>query len=539
MRKNYIYLSLLLLLSTVMFSQKVTLTPTTVNGANVNTGPINLGFSLSSTVSLNVKVETTISNPDNGTINIYYERSPGWNANIPTGGNGGNLYFGGGKIGIANFVIYLSSLDFNVSGGYIFAEYKSYSGVIYRSPNIAVTKNDNPTPPPPTPNNKSEIVPYGGIPLLPKFTEYDNIASQVWTNIVDQIIDGGSPFYAGTTLREKTTFNDSTIQYGKKVNIFVVNFMPELENLLLDNTITNNQYLTIGQIPQIITGNEPSESHRIKIPGGRDQTVTNSLKNYNIQWQTRIKYPALWSYFGDSFFQLYGWIDIPGATQMSYLPPQTSSGMEYRRLIIENPIDKSDYKRCSTSNVVSIVPILDNPQNTICCDQSLKTTGTTNPLIGTIQNKTTSYQWQISKDAINWSDIFGATNKDFTPSYISSTRPQYETITQYYRRNVFNQSDNQNYISNTVNIKYEEQNASRIIVYPNPTSSNLSLESTIDLTNAEIIINNISGNVFFPLSTIIVNSRLINFNVSNLTTGTYYINIKIGRSTYSATFIKQ
>lgn len=77
MRKNYMYLTLLLL-STIMFGQKVTLTPTVVNGANVNIGPINLGGSITSAISLNVKVETPTNSPDNGTISIYYKKILLW-----------------------------------------------------------------------------------------------------------------------------------------------------------------------------------------------------------------------------------------------------------------------------------------------------------------------------------------------------------------------------------------------------------------------------------------------------------------------------
>lgn len=548
MRKNYIYLVLLLAFTTVIFGQKVTLTPTVVNGANVNSGPINLGFSIYSTVSLSVKVETPVNSPDNGTINIYYERNSGWGANIPSGGIGGNLYFGGGKIGLANFVISLNSADFSVSGGNIYAEYKSYSGVTYKSANISVIKNDIPTPPPPTPNNKNEIIPYGGTPLLPKFTEYANVASQNWVNIVDEIVDGGLPFYTAGTLREKTTFNDGTIQYSKKINFFVVNFMPELDNLFVNNIITPNQYLRNGESPQMIIGNEPSESHTIKISGGRNQSLTNSLKNYNIQWQSRIKYPLLWSNLSDNFFQLYGWIDIPGASQMNYLPPLTSTGMEYRRVIIENLADKSERRRCAASNVIEIIPVIaDATKNIICCDQTINWSALASPLIGNFYNES-CYQWLVSKNNLDWTPIKNATNQNYTPTQIIEMVPRgiinSNPKIQYYRRVLFDYSKNINYTSNTIQVNFESRESTTnqsLKIYPNPTTSILNIESserTFILDQTAVSIVNFIGTEVNSNKFSLINPNILSVDVSNLITGTYFLSIKSRNTYYQFTFIK-
>lgn len=191
-------------------------------------------------------------------------------ANIARGGNGVFLNFGGGKIGIINFVIYLDAADFNTSGGNIYAEYKNYAGVAYKSSSSAVIKNATPAPPPPLPSNKFEILPYGGIPLLPLFHEYSNVVSQEWTQ-GDKIIQLGSPFYQGGDLKEKTTFDDGRISETGKINFYVVNFLPQFENLYVDNTISGNQYLTAGEAPEMIIGNEPTESHTIKVTDGRRQ----------------------------------------------------------------------------------------------------------------------------------------------------------------------------------------------------------------------------------------------------------------------------
>lgn len=545
----------LLLFSTIMFGQKVTLTPTVVNGSNVNTGPINLGGSITSAVSLNIKVETPTNSPDNGTISIYYEKSPALGANIARGGNGVFLNFGGGKIGIINFVIYLDSADFNTSGGNIYAEYKNYAGVTYKSSSIAVIKDGISPPPPPVPYKYIEIVPYGGTPILPLFHEYSYVASQEWVNNGDQIIQLGSPFYQGVDLREKTTFNDGSITYSGKINYNVVNFLPQLENLYVDNTITSNQYLTVGQVPEMITGNEPTESHTIKATSSgrqRDQIVTNSLKNYNIQWQSRIKYPATWNNMAAVFFSMYGWTDISGATQMNYLPPQTNTGMEYRRLILEDPNDKSSYRRCAASNVIEIIPLIaDATKNTICCDQTINWGALASPLTGNFYTES-CYQWLISENNLDWTPIKNATNQNYTPTQIIeigrgtiSSNPKI----QYYRRILLHYPKNINYISNTTQVNFESRENTTnhsLKIYPNPAESILNIENiNSTLTISNITISNQNGNTVIPNSSSFINSNLVQINVSNLPSGIYFINMYIivqGATrgyTHQATFLKQ
>lgn len=554
MRKNYMYL-VLLLFSTIMFGQKVTLTPTVVNGSNVNTGPINLGGSITSAVSLNIKVETPTNSPDNGTISIYYEKSPALGANIARGGNGVFLNFGGGKIGIINFVIYLDSADFNTSGGNIYAEYKNYAGVAYKSSSIAVIKNAISPPPPPLPYKYIEIVPFGGTPLLPLFHEYSYVVSQEWVS-GEKIIPLGTPFYQGVDLQEKTTFDDGRVSYSGKINFNVVNFLPQLENLYVDNTITGNQYLTVGQVPEMITGNEPTESHTIKATGSgrqRDQIVTNSLKNYNIQWQSRIKYPSTWNNMAAVFFSMYGWTDISGATQMNYLPPQTNTGMEYRRLILEDPNDKSSYRRCAASNVIEIIPLVTNDtKNTICCDQTVPSGALASPLTGNFYNES-CYQWLVSENNLDWTHIKDATNKNYTPTEIIKIVPRgvinSNPKIQYYRRILFNYPNNINYTSNTVQINFESRERTTnqsLKIYPNPTESILNIENINPaLTLLNIKISDQTGNTVIPNSNSFINSNLVQLNVSNLPPGIYFLNMAIiaeGASRsypHQSTFIKQ
>lgn len=532
-----------------MFGQKVTLTPTVVNGSNVNNGPINLGGSTSSTISLNVKVETPTNSPDNGTISIYYEKSPALGANIARGGNGVFLNFGGGKIGIINFVIYLDSADFNTSGGNIYAEYKNYAGATYKSSNIAVIKDGTSPPPPPLPYKYIEIVPYGGTPILPLFHEYSYVSSQEWVNNDDQIIQLGSPFYQGVDLREKTTFNDGSITYSGKINYNIVNFLPQFDNLYVNNTITGNQYLTTGQVPEMIVGNEPTESHTIKATGGgrqRDQSVRNSLKSYNIQWQSRIKYPSTWTNMSAVFFSMYGWRDISGATQMNYLPPQTNTGMEYRRLILEDPNDKSSYRRCAASNVIEIIPLITNAtKNTVCCDQTVSSDNLASPLNGDFHNFS-YYQWLVSQDNVNWDPIQNGTTQNYTPTpLMEDTRRTPSFQIQYYRRILLDYEKSINYTSNTVQINFEPRSSTTtqsIKIFPNPSTSIINIEDSqraflLDQTVVSIV--NFTGTEVNSNKFSLINSNLISVDISNLVPGTYFLTVK-SRNTYSqATLIKQ
>ena len=120
MKKNYLYVILLLLSNLLAIGQKVTLTPTLVNATSVTGGPINLGSTATSNVSLVAQVDFPVIPGDTGTITIYFVN--GSTTNIVNGGNGGSLIFGQGKTATRSFIIQLYSSDFSTSGGYIFMQ---------------------------------------------------------------------------------------------------------------------------------------------------------------------------------------------------------------------------------------------------------------------------------------------------------------------------------------------------------------------------------------------------------------------------------
>lgn len=544
MRKNY-FLFFLTLFTTLLFSQKVSLTPTVVNGSNYSSGPINLGVTSNSTITLGVKVELPNSPGDNGTITIYYEKAPGAGSIIPTGGNPRNLFFGGGKIGLSNFVIQLILGQFNTSGGYMYAEYKTPTGVTYKSSNIAIIKDGVAPPPSPIPSPEFPIqyIPHGATPLLPNYNFNTNTTSHEWINSdgTSLGIDSDKRLYnSSNLLYQKNIENDGSFYTTKKLNISVQNFLPNLPNLSVNNTISSNQYLAIGEKPQTIIGNQATESHTESIPGQRRNiTVTNPLKNY--QWQVRTKFPLDWNSYTYVYFNAYNWKDIPGATQINYTPPITNEGMEYRRLILENPAPYSDYRRASASNVINIITLLEDPsKNTICCNQTVKSGDLTSPITGNA-NYRHAYQWQISTDGINWEEIFLANHQNYTPYNTSQggRRGQYDnqSMIQYYRRINFDVYSKIYYTSNTIKITFESiaNTANESIkIYPNPTSSILNIENTRSgQTMSDITIINETGNKVLPNSNSIINQNLIKLDVSNLSPGIYFLNIMRGSESSS------
>lgn len=549
MRKNYVYLVLLLLLNITMFGQKVTLTPTLVNGVAYSSGTINLGSLSTSSVSLSVKIEipSNASVGDQGTIKIYFSKGNALGSNVADNGDGGAIYIGGGNVATRSFSIKLYSGDFNVSGGYIYAEYKTYSGVAYKSSNISVKKNETSTTPttPTTPESSDsyfQYIPYGGFPILPEFNNYfvnadnilssDNIESQVWVdeNEFEYTSQTSNRIYKYTTLREKTTFNDGRSPvYSREIKASPTNFYGT--SAIVNNTIESNQYLTNDEIPKTIIGNQAT-----KTEGTRGQQVTTNLTNY--QWQSRIKFPVKWSYFKYYFADSkYSWTDITGATEQNYTPPKSEEGMEYRRLILEEKsAPQTKYRKSAASNVVNIISLdSDSTKNIICCDQTIAIDKVANRIVGDYQEYV---QWQISNDGINWEDIFGANSKDYLPKLTPSETRTYGGVTtptdiKFYRRLYYEFNVRKYFSSNIIKITFEiptKYNNGSIKIYPNPATSILNIENTFTqrgdyLKDSNITILNIMGKIVNSNNFEIINVNHISINVSDLPIGVYFINI--------------
>nr|WP_294922118.1 T9SS type A sorting domain-containing protein [uncultured Flavobacterium sp.] len=569
MRKNYVHLVLLLLLNISMFGQKVTLTPTLVNGVAYSSGSINLESVSTSSVSLSVKIEipSNASVGDQGTIKIYFSKGSALGSNVVNGGDGGTIYIGGGNVATRSFSIKLFSGDFNVSGGYIYAEYTAFSGAAYKSSNISIKKNDTSTTPttPTTPNSSDgylQRIPYGGFPILPEFntnfSNAENIDSQVWIdeNDIQYGNQANNQIYKYTTLREKTTFNDGRSPvYSREIKASPANFYGA--STIVNNTIESNQYLTNDEVPKTIIGNQATKTDVIEASGGggrtRYQNVTTNLTNY--QWQSRIKSPLKWPWFNSYYFAEYSWVDIIGATEQNYTPLKSEQGMEYRRLILEEKFaPQTNYRKSAASNVVNVVSLSSNStKDIICCDQTVAVDKLANRIVGDYQE---FIQWQISKDNVNWENIFGANDKNYRPVRIElgNGRRTYlneidENKELFYRRMIFDYYGNKYYTSNVIKIIFESRSSTTnnsIKIYPNPTTSILNIENTrTTVTLSNITIMDQTGNTFAPNSYSIINSNLTQINVSNLPSGIYFLNMQVKAEgstrgySHQTTFIKE
>ncbi|MGZ3753815.1 MAG: T9SS type B sorting domain-containing protein [Mucilaginibacter sp.] len=150
--------------------------------------------------------------------------------------------------------------------------------------------------------------------------------------------------------------------------------------------------------------------------------------------------------------------DVTGATNRDYSPPPTNVTMYYRRIASSGTCFPS-----STSNVIMIqafFPISNNAitnpvLTTFCVSGTPGTILGSNPSGG---NGSYAYQWQSSADSLNFTDIIGATSKNYVPVTI--------TDTTYYRRVVTSGVCLTPVISNIIGIHIQHQIANNTVTPP-------------------------------------------------------------------------
>ncbi|WP_163407004.1 T9SS type A sorting domain-containing protein [Flavobacterium ajazii] len=604
MRKNYVHLVLLLLLNISMFGQKVTLTPTLVNGLGFSSGSINLGSIPTSTISLSVKVEipTAAAVGDQGTIKIYFSKGTALGSNITTGGDGGALYFGGGKVATRSFIINLNWSDFLTSGGFIFAEYNN--GVTYKSSNITVIKNS-------TVNTGTNLNPPADAPNPNK------IVNTLCCNQTIRLGDKPAPITGSQYLNPY-----EGLPYGITRRIIInngnIDNYDDLNKILYLDYTTELKDITINRQLGYVYGNEyPNQSNTVKIKvvpspilsnniGPNNATDANSdgfvefsslksidfigtasMVDLNILRDPYHVYDRAdeisrdatysWEYAktNKDNLTLKNWIPIisdNSSNLYGFTPPNSNSEDNYyvvRRIASYGGISR-------VSNEVKIMTRGMRYNNIICCDQTLNISSLTNFEAPTIINGSTpimdetniqgtnfktnsiSYQWQsqtISRGISIWSDISGATSKDYLPPLSSlkvinnggrtgvatfkfESSYNYRRIAkinyQYYDTKLINKTTSS--FSNEISLSGSSSEAYTKI-YPNPTSSTLNIQSKDDISNAKLRITNIMG-ITTNYNFSVINSNLISIDVSQLTAGTYFISIDT-RDNFNSTFIKQ
>ena len=585
------YLVLLLVCNTVMFAQKVILTPTAVNGASVSSsGPINLGGTPSSTVSLGIRVEMPSVPGNTGTISIYSLN--GLNANVVTGGNGGSLIFNEGNVASRSFVVNLNWSAFPTSGGFIFAEYKTASGVAYKSGYISVVKN--------TTMGGGTINPPADAPNPSKIAntlccnQTVRLGDKPAPIVGSQYVDPYENFIYGINNRWNAN-NGRILSLDNTTKTLHLDYTTELKNITVTRELGykgNNEYpnksntINITVVPTPILRNTISVNESLNSEGFVE---LSSIKNLTISGfssvvnlkvlqdpfytiQTRDPGAEVdgykWEYTKTNS-ALGGpriWVTIPNenSSNLTFYDPSEKSNLEDTYYLIRRIAIYQNITNVTEPIKVLIRGIRYN--NTICCDQSLKITTTTtefekpqiisgstpfvesNIVQGTgFLIKSITYQWQNqslqgSTPSI-WYNISGATSKDYLPtqpltvSNGGGRRPTDGFEVSYKYRRIANinyhfYNDTNKLITGIASSYSNEtfligsKNEPFLKLYPNPSTSILNIESTVDLTNVKLTISNIMGTIVNSNDYSLISPKLISINVANYPTGTYFITIE-------------
>ncbi len=173
-------------------------------------------------------------------------------------------------------------------------------------------------------------------------------------------------------------------------------------------------------------------------------TPTGGTGTYVYQWQSSANNTTF--------------TDIAGATAKDYDPPVVNVTTYYRRTVISGS--------CATrvlSNVVTITiqPALSNNNITAPTVKDFCVTGNPQAIVGNVPsggNGAYTYRWQSSTDNTTFTDITGATAKDYNPGVLN--------VTTYYRRLVVSNLCTVPLVSNVVTISIEPLLANNVITAP-------------------------------------------------------------------------
>ncbi|MEP7095107.1 MAG: T9SS type A sorting domain-containing protein, partial [Flavobacterium sp.] len=540
-------------------------------------------------------------------IKIYFSKGNALGSNIANSGDGGALYFGGGNVATRSFVINLSWGDFLTSGGFIFAEYNN--GTAYKSSNITVIKNStvnsgtiiNPPADAPNPNKIVNTIccdqtirlgdkpaPITGSQYLNPYKGKPYGIDEIWTDS-----NGGNsirsyddvfkiPLDYITESKGLTVIRRFGYPYGdypNKSNVVTIKVIPTpiINEIVIDGGKDIYGFVEIIDANPKQIYSERSSAPRVNLkiledPYHIQQRGDNFDNIERYEWE----YAKTYQTFKDQYMSARDWIILENKNSASLdfsdlknIPNLEDSYLRVRRIAF--------YKNISNaSNIIKIIPRTLKDNNVICCDQVLAETSSeiekpsiitgSTPFIknqeGTnLQIQSIIYQWQsqsISNDRPNiygaWSDISGATSKDYLPlplQYTIDTRGGLEVKTTYnYRRiSTIYYVDKTNTVSksysNEINVRSGRiYGPETLIAYPNPASSIIYIEnkgSDYILANTQITITNTMGVIVNSNNFSTINQNLISIDVSNLIIGTYFINIKTGvgsRDNRQLTFIK-
>ncbi len=262
---------------------------------------------------------------------------------------------------------------------------------------------------------------------------------------------------AGITTYYVSQKNDVTGCEGPRSSL-VVTVHPSLHN----NIIGNAHTICLGQTAQTLTS---------------QQTLTGGNGTYSFQWQSSSDGGITWT-------------NISGANAVNYNPATLSAATSFRRIVVSNGCSDT-----STSVLIAVDPAIDNnniqSSHTICAGE------VPDLLIGDVPSGGSGslfYQWQISQNAISWSNITGATNLNHQHTALS--------ISSYFRRIVISGScsDTSAHVLVTVNPIPVMNNVMDKIMCNNDASGNILFSSSNIISGVNYSWTNTDASIGLPAS---------------------------------------
>lgn len=219
----------------------------------------------------------------------------------------------------------------------------------------------------------------------------DNVT---FTNIIGATAKDYTPPQLLTTAYYRRNVSSGSCVLAAPSNTVGFVILTAVANSLITSPATSS-FCTSGD-PGFIIGNTPT--------GGNGA--------YAYQWQSSIDNITF--------------IDITGATAKDYDPQAITVTTYYRRLTISGSCSVPAFSNIST---ITVLPVITNNSITAPAISTFCITGDPAAISGSTPiggDGTYSYQWQISTNNITFTNIPGATLKDYDPTSIN--------VTTYYRR---------------------------------------------------------------------------------------------------------
>lgn len=560
---KFLFLSTFLLLysSTTYGQVTVEISNVKVNGTAINENPINFNGVNYVSVTCQVKMLTTNADVDNVLGNLFI-RTKDLSVNPTT--LSPPPYFSAVTFVIQqpissstmNVSFYLYANQFYQNGGLLYAEYINNNDTSYKSAQKSITGGSKVLISNPDPTGLTNIIccnqtiRYGDKPniITGSYINPSGWLNHHWyinnsPNLVDVVQDMNSiatDYLFETITVARNLGNDYPYNNSNNVVVTVVP-SPILSNTIFSNAIImpDGKY-EINSIQNLeLSGFNPSVNLNILADPFHPNTrgdITADVEAF--QWQYK---PSNGS-----------WYDIATGSNLLPIIPTTSNSFSIRRIAKYQGISR-------VSNILQFIVIPVQVANEICCNQPLQVLSTgavqqPTTIIGStpvfnasllnsnqiLINYTVSYQWQRQSRTSSWTNIVGATLKDYLPPLPTSRdMVNYRRIVTviYNYSQVGFPNQNRSYIlqSNQVYVLLpsfrREINSDEIVeaggrntdlkIYPNPCSAILNIESSNDLSKIKVSLINSVGQIIKGDNLSVINLNLVNIDVSGLPAGFY------------------